>query len=105
MKSTARLTLVVTCVLIVPTVSFAAEIARLTPQTWDAFAPAGKEVDCIYGDYVLRIGLAQKLSEESDRRSRQDRCDVANPIFVDVDGNGFKANRDLLDLELPLGVE
>ena len=29
---------------------------------------------------------------------------VANPIFVDVDGNGFKSNQDLLDLELPLGV-
>jgi hypothetical protein len=29
---------------------------------------------------------------------------VANPIFVDVDGNGFKPNGDLLDLELPLGV-
>ncbi len=32
----------------------AAEITRLAPQTWDEFAPAGKEVDCIYGDYVLR---------------------------------------------------
>jgi hypothetical protein len=29
---------------------------------------------------------------------------VANPIFVDVDGNGFKPNGDLLDLDLPLGV-
>src|SRR5687768_3559562 len=32
----------------------AAEIARLSPQTWDEYAPLGKEVDCIYGDYVLR---------------------------------------------------
>ncbi len=32
----------------------AAEIVRLTPITWDEFAPRGKEVDCIYGDYVLR---------------------------------------------------
>ena len=32
----------------------AAEIAVLTPETWDEFAPQGKEVDCIYGDYVLR---------------------------------------------------
>jgi len=29
---------------------------------------------------------------------------VANPFFVDVDGNGFKSNQDLLDLDLPLGV-
>lgn len=34
--------------------SRAAEIAVLTPETWDEFAPQGKEVDCIYGDYVLR---------------------------------------------------
>ena len=26
---------------------------------------------------------------------------VANPIFVDVDGNGFKPNGDLLDVPLP----
>ncbi len=37
-----------------PLVSSAVEVARLTPETWDAFAPQGKEVDCIYGDYVVR---------------------------------------------------
>ncbi len=37
-----------------PVGSDAAEVARLTPKTWESFAPHGKEVDCIYGDYVLR---------------------------------------------------
>jgi len=32
----------------------AAEVVRLTPATWDTHAPAGKEVDAIYGDFVLR---------------------------------------------------
>ena len=32
----------------------AAELVSLTPQTWDEYAPHGKEADCIYGDYVLR---------------------------------------------------
>ena len=32
----------------------AAELAVLTPATWKEFAPAGKEVDAIYGDLVLR---------------------------------------------------
>ncbi|MDA1050062.1 MAG: CehA/McbA family metallohydrolase [Planctomycetota bacterium] len=32
----------------------ATELVRLTPDNWDEYAPAGKEVDCIYGDYVLR---------------------------------------------------
>ena len=41
--------------LVLPIVSLsAAELVRLTPVTWDEYAPAGKEVDCIYGDYVLR---------------------------------------------------
>jgi hypothetical protein len=31
----------------------AAEIIRLSPETWDEYAPAGKEVDCIYGDLLL----------------------------------------------------
>jgi hypothetical protein len=32
----------------------AAELVTLTPETWDKYAPQGKEVDCIYGDFVLR---------------------------------------------------
>ena len=35
-------------------ITAAAEFAVLTAQTWEAFAPHGKEVDAIYGDYVLR---------------------------------------------------
>lgn len=32
----------------------AVEIALLNEETWEAYAPQGKEVDAIYGDYVLR---------------------------------------------------
>ncbi len=32
----------------------AVELTMLTPETWDAHVPEGKEVDCIYGDLVLR---------------------------------------------------
>ena len=32
----------------------AAELAILKPETWDEYAPRGKEVDCTYGDFVLR---------------------------------------------------
>ena len=35
-------------------VAQAAEIVVLSPENWDGFAPRGKEVDAIYGDYVLR---------------------------------------------------
>ena len=40
--------------LLSPTFVSAADVARLGPGTWDEFAPRGKEVDCIYGDYVLQ---------------------------------------------------
>ena len=30
------------------------EVVRLTPENWTRFAPAGKEVDAIAGDLVLR---------------------------------------------------
>ncbi len=32
----------------------AAEVIRLVEKNWDASVPQGKEVDCIYGDWVLR---------------------------------------------------
>ena len=31
-----------------------AELVTLTPENWDRYVPQGKEVDAIYGDYVLR---------------------------------------------------
>src|SRR5687767_1647626 len=40
--------------LLIPALASGADIARLAPGTWDEFTPQGKEVDCIYGDYVLR---------------------------------------------------
>src|SRR4029079_6413925 len=31
----------------------AADLVALSPQTWDRYIPAGKEVDGIYGDFAL----------------------------------------------------
>ncbi|MGC3971294.1 MAG: CehA/McbA family metallohydrolase [Pirellulales bacterium] len=42
------------CALFAAARASAAELAILTPETWQEFAPAGKEVDAIYGDIVLR---------------------------------------------------
>ncbi|HUG68808.1 MAG TPA: hypothetical protein VMM76_13760, partial [Pirellulaceae bacterium] len=53
MKSTFACSVMLLCMILAVSVS-ATELARLTPDTWDEYAPAGKEVDCIYGDYVLR---------------------------------------------------
>jgi hypothetical protein len=55
------------CAVVGPAAGRAAEIAVLSEATWDAYAPLGKEVDCIYGDFVLRNGevtvvIAQPLA-------------------------------------------
>ena len=36
------------------TASHAVEVLRLSEANWDNAVPEGKEVDCIYGDWVLR---------------------------------------------------
>jgi hypothetical protein len=38
----------------VPSLAAAADFTPLREETWEAFAPHGKEVDAIYGDFVLR---------------------------------------------------
>jgi hypothetical protein len=35
------------------TTALGADLVSLSPQTWDRYAPDGKEVDAIHGDYVL----------------------------------------------------
>jgi hypothetical protein len=44
----------VTCLAVGNGVARGVELAVLTEENWDEFAPQGKEVDAIYGDYVLR---------------------------------------------------
>lgn len=62
-----NLTLPLFILLLVTSASSAAEIAILSEKNWDDFVPKGKEVDCIYGDYVLRndeivVVIAQPLA-------------------------------------------
>jgi hypothetical protein len=33
--------------------AYSADLVALSPQTWDRYAPQGKEVDAIYGDFAL----------------------------------------------------
>jgi hypothetical protein len=41
-------------VIFVPASAWSGEIAVLTNENWERLAPAGKEADCILGDYVLK---------------------------------------------------
>ena len=46
--------LIVAALLTIVSRAEAADIAMLSEETWDALVPQGKEVDAIYGDFVLR---------------------------------------------------
>ena len=50
----ARLLVVVVCSLCCISPLLAGDLVQLSPDNWDAYIPAGKEVDCNYGDYLLR---------------------------------------------------
>ncbi len=54
MRSLLTIAIVVASLLAISRSSHAAELVTLTAQTWDRFAPSGKEADRIYGDFVLR---------------------------------------------------
>ena len=81
----------------------AAEFAVLSPQTWEAFAPHGKEVDAIYGDYVLRNDkivavIAQPLA------TRNANMTVRNVGGCIIDLTERHAQNDQLSAYYPAGA-
>jgi hypothetical protein len=51
--SLARKILVLVILSALASPAHAADLVALSPQTWDRYIPSGKEVDGIYGDFVL----------------------------------------------------
>jgi len=82
----------------------ATELVRLTPDTWDEYAPAGKEVDCIYGDYVLRndkiiVVIAEPLP------TRNANMTVHNNGAMIIDLTRRDAPNDQLSVYHPNGMQ
>lgn len=50
---------------------------------------------------VVATGESFRIGPFHGRHADQPPTALSNPIFVDVDGNGFRANRDTLGLPLP----
>jgi hypothetical protein len=48
-----RRTLALVLLVAFATPAWAADLVALSPQTWERYAPQGKEVDAIYGDFAL----------------------------------------------------
>jgi hypothetical protein len=60
--------------------AYSADLVALSPQTWDRYAPQGKEVDAIYGDFALSNGFISAVIAHP-RRGRN-----ANMTVRDVGG-------------------
>ncbi|HEV7221114.1 MAG TPA: CehA/McbA family metallohydrolase [Pirellulales bacterium] len=80
----------------------AAELAVLKPETWDEYAPRGKEVDCIYGDFVLRndrivVVVAQPIA------GRNANMTVRNVGGAIIDLSRVARQNDQLGAFYPLG--
>ncbi len=103
MKTTARLMLIGLAVINTATASTATEIARLQPQTWDAFAPRGKEVDCIYGDYVLKNDQLIVVIGEP-LRTRNANLTVGSVGAMIIDLTRVDQQRDQLSAYHPNGM-
>lgn len=83
-------------------VAAAADFAVLSPQTWNDFVPQGKEVDAIYGDYVLRndkivVVIAQPLA------TRNANMTVRNVGGCIIDLTERNAQNDQLSCYYPAG--
>lgn len=59
------------------------EVARLQEENWKQFVPAGKEVDAIYGDFVLRNGhlVAVIAQPVATRNANMTVRDVAGALL------------------------
>lgn len=69
----------------------AAELVRLTAATWDEFAPQGKEVDCIYGDYVLRNDrIVAVIAEPLSTRNANMTVRSVGGMIIDLTQRGLQ---------------
>ena len=104
MTPIARLLLIGLALVNSPAISVAAEVARLTPQTWNAFAPRGKEVDCIYGDYVLKNDqLVAVIGEPLPTRNANLTVRSVGGMIIDL--TRVDQQRDQLSAYHPNGMQ
>jgi len=77
-----------------------ADLVVLTPQTWDRYAPQGKEVDAIHGDFVLSNGLITAVIAQP-RRGRNANLTVREVGGCLIDLTAQKPSSDQLSAFYP----
>lgn len=81
--------------------AFAGEIVRLGPDTWK-LAPAGKEVDAIYGDYLLRNDrVVAVIGDTVPGRNANMTCKSVQGAVIDF--TLLETNNDQLSVFYPHG--
>ena len=80
-----------------------AELIRLNKDNWKEFAPRGKEVDCIYGDFVLRNDKIVAVIADP-LPTRNANMTVRNVGGKLIDLTSRNAPNDQLSLYAPMGV-
>lgn len=81
------------------TTSLAAEIVQLTPENWN-LVPGGKEVDAIYGDYLLRNDkVVAVIASDAPKRSANLRITNCQGALLDL--SLIETSNDQLTAFLP----
>ncbi len=80
----------------------AAEVVQLDKQNWDEYVPQGKEVDCIYGDFVLRSDRVVAVIGEAVE-GRKANMTVKNVGGAVIDLTRRDAESDQLSCYYPHG--
>jgi len=101
--SLSRMALTMLFPVVVAASGWGAELVRLTPENWEEFAPRGKEVDCIYGDYVLRSDLLTAVIADP-LPTRNANLTVRNVGGMLIDLTSRTRSNDQLSAYYPLGV-
>ena len=90
--------------LVAPQWAAGAEVHQLNSDNWDALVPAGKEVDCIYGDHILRSDcITVVIGQAVD--SRNANMTVKNVGGAVIDLTRRDAESDQLSCYYPLGED
>lgn len=85
-------------------VGMTAELVKLSEKNWDDYVPLGKEVDCIYGDYVLRNQrVCAIIARATD--TRHANMTVKHVAGAVIDLVERSAPSDQLSCYYPLGVD
>ncbi len=72
----------------------AAELCIVTPENWRTVAPAGKEVDCIYGDIVLRnVHLTAVVARPVEGRNANMTVRNTGGCLIDLTANDSQSDQ------------